>query len=57
MDLISEQNKLKSVVVIIAGIYAAPQLKPVDARFPLRRPGFAPGSGQVGFVVDKVALE
>jgi hypothetical protein len=22
-----------------------------------RRPGFAPGSGQVGFVVDKVALE
>jgi hypothetical protein len=24
--------------------------------FPLRRPGFEPGSGQVGFVVDKVAL-
>jgi hypothetical protein len=28
----------------------------VVAGFPPRRPGFDPGSGQVGFVVDKVAL-
>jgi hypothetical protein len=27
------------------------------ASFPPRRPGFAPGSGQVGFVVNKVALK
>jgi hypothetical protein len=27
------------------------------AGFPPRRPGFEPGSGHVGFVVDKVALE
>jgi hypothetical protein len=26
------------------------------AGFPPRRPGFEPGSGQLGFVVDKVAL-
>jgi hypothetical protein len=26
------------------------------AGFPPRRPGFEPGSGNVGFVVDKVAL-
>jgi hypothetical protein len=26
------------------------------AGFPPRRPGFDPGSGHVGFVVDKVAL-
>jgi hypothetical protein len=26
------------------------------AGFPLRRPGLEPGSGHVGFVVDKVAL-
>jgi hypothetical protein len=31
------------VVVLVAG-------------FPPRRPGFEPGYGQVGFVVDKVAL-
>jgi hypothetical protein len=35
---------------------AAPQLKRLVAGFPPRRPGFNPGSGQVGFVVDKVAL-
>jgi hypothetical protein len=35
---------------------AAPKLKRLVAGFPLRRPGFDPGSGQVGFVVDKVAL-
>jgi hypothetical protein len=26
------------------------------AGFPLRRPGFEPGSGQVGFAVEKVTL-
>jgi hypothetical protein len=34
----------------------APQLKRLVPGFPTRRPGFEPGSGQVGFVVDKVAL-
>jgi hypothetical protein len=33
------------------------KLKRLVAGFPPRRPGFEPGSGQVGFVVDKVALE
>jgi hypothetical protein len=31
----------------------APELKRLVAGFPLRWHGFAPGSGQVGFVVDK----
>jgi hypothetical protein len=35
---------------------AAPQLKRLVAGFPPWRPGFDPGSGQVGFVEDKVAL-
>jgi hypothetical protein len=35
---------------------AAPQLKRLVAGFPPRRPWFDPGSGKVGFVVDKVAL-
>jgi hypothetical protein len=35
---------------------AAPQLKRLAAGCPPRRPGFNPGSGQVRFVVDKVAL-
>jgi hypothetical protein len=35
---------------------APPQLKRLVAGFPPRRPGFDPGSGQVGFVVNKVAL-
>jgi hypothetical protein len=35
---------------------AARQLKRLVAGFPPRRPGFDLGSGQVGFVVDKVAL-
>jgi hypothetical protein len=35
---------------------AAPYLKRLVAGFPLRRPGFEPGSVQAGFVVDKVAL-
>jgi hypothetical protein len=34
----------------------APYLKQLVAGFPPRRPEFDPGSGQVGFVVDKVAL-
>jgi hypothetical protein len=37
-------------------IRAAPQPKRLVAGFPPRRPGFAPGSAQVWFVVDKVAL-
>jgi hypothetical protein len=35
---------------------AAPWIKRLVAGFPPRRPGFDPGSGQVGFVVDKAAL-
>jgi hypothetical protein len=35
---------------------AAPQLKQLVAGFPPLQPRFDPGSGQVGFVVDKVAL-
>jgi hypothetical protein len=35
---------------------AAPWLKRLVAGFPYRRPRFEPGSGQVGFVVGKVAL-
>jgi hypothetical protein len=35
---------------------AAPQLKRLVAGFLPRRPGFEPGPGHVGFVVDKVAL-
>jgi hypothetical protein len=31
-------------------------LKRLVVGFPLRRPGFEPGSSHVGFVVDKVAL-
>jgi hypothetical protein len=33
--------------------YAAPQLKRLVAGFPSLWPGFDPGSGEVGFVVDK----
>jgi hypothetical protein len=33
-----------------------PYLKRLVAGFPLRRPGFDPRSGHVGFVVDKAAL-
>jgi hypothetical protein len=36
--------------------WAAPYLKRLVAGFPPRRPGFDPGSGQVEFVVDKMAL-
>jgi hypothetical protein len=35
---------------------AMPWLKRLVAGFPPQRPGCEPGSGQVGFVVDKVAL-
>jgi hypothetical protein len=37
-------------------IRAIPKLKRLVAGFPLRRSGFDSGSGQVGFVVDKVSL-
>jgi hypothetical protein len=35
---------------------AVPQLMLLVAGSPQRGPGFEPGSGHVGFVVDKVAL-
>jgi hypothetical protein len=35
---------------------AVPWLRRLVTGFPLRRPGFEPRSGHVGFVVDKVAL-
>jgi hypothetical protein len=35
---------------------AVPWLRRLAAVFPPRRPGFQPGSGHIGFVVDKVAL-
>jgi hypothetical protein len=35
---------------------AVPQLRRLVAFFPPRRPGFKPGSANVRFVVDKVAL-
>jgi hypothetical protein len=34
---------------------AMPYLRRLVAKFPPRRPGFEPGSGYMGFVVDKVA--
>jgi hypothetical protein len=37
-------------------VKAAPWLKRLVAGFPPKQPGFDPGSGQLGFVVDKVAL-
>jgi hypothetical protein len=37
-------------------LMAVPWLRRLVAGFPPRRPGFDPGSVQVGFVVDKVAL-
>jgi hypothetical protein len=38
------------------GSEAVPQLRLLVAGFLLRRPGFEPWSGHVGFVVDKAAL-
>jgi hypothetical protein len=35
---------------------AAPELTGLVAGFPLRRPGFEPRSGHMGFVVDRMAL-
>jgi hypothetical protein len=35
---------------------AVSQLRWLAAGFPQRRPGFQPGSGHLGFLVDKVAL-
>jgi hypothetical protein len=45
------------VIFILIYLTAAPSLKRLVIGFPPRRPWFDPGSGQVGFVVDKVALE
>jgi hypothetical protein len=41
---------------LLTWVLAVPSLRLLVAGFPPRRPGFEPGSGHVGFVVDKVAL-
>jgi hypothetical protein len=43
-----------SVVYLV--LKNAPYLRRLVAGFPAWRSGFEPGSGHVGFVVDKVAL-
>jgi hypothetical protein len=45
------------LIHVFSGTKAAPLLKRLVVGFPPRRPGFEPVSGQVGFVVDKVALD
>jgi hypothetical protein len=47
------ENKRSTRMLILKD---APYIKRLVAGFPPRRPGFEPGSGQVGFVVDKMAL-
>jgi hypothetical protein len=47
--------KFAFVTHFLSGI-ALPELKRLVASFPPQQPGFDPGSGQVGFFVDKVAL-
>jgi hypothetical protein len=47
---------MQNVFLVTLKFLAAPQLKRLVAGFPSRRPGFDPGSGQVGSVVDKVVL-
>jgi hypothetical protein len=37
-------------------VKAVPELRRLVSGFPQRQPGLEPGSGHVGFVVDKVAL-
>jgi hypothetical protein len=55
--LVREQETVQQIVYVDqVQVMAAPLLKRLVAGFPHRRPGFAPRSGQVGFVVDKVAL-
>jgi hypothetical protein len=49
-----ELQKIQRNLLVIG--VAAPELKRLVAGFPPRRPGFEPGSGHLGFVVDKVAL-
>jgi hypothetical protein len=46
------QTLLSSYSVVLA----APELRRFVAGFPQQRPGFEPGSGHVGFVMDKVGL-
>jgi hypothetical protein len=41
----------------INSVLAGPKLRRLVTGFAQRRPGFEPGLGHVGFVVDKVALE
>jgi hypothetical protein len=52
----TSNDKTKWLWTAMRKYVAAPQLKRSVAGFPPRRPGFDPGSGQVGFVMDKVAL-
>jgi hypothetical protein len=42
--------------MVVMSKEAAAELKRLVAGFPPRRPGFDPGSGQMGFVLDKVVL-
>jgi hypothetical protein len=50
-------GKLKHKEYVNKAIVSVPQLRRLLAGFTLRRPGFDPESGHMGFVVDKVALK
>jgi hypothetical protein len=50
-------NDTSSYLSLESAVRAAPYLKRLVSGFPPRRPGFAPGSGQAGFVVVKVVLK
>jgi hypothetical protein len=52
-SITSTQNKFYILCIILGRAIA----QAVSSWLPRRRPGFDPGSGQVGFVVDKVVLE
>jgi hypothetical protein len=51
LDFSKSQNLTAETYSVSKSTY-----KRLAAGFPPRRPGFEPGSGHVGFVVDKVAL-
>jgi hypothetical protein len=58
MTIMTTRHPLSDKVGTNFAVGAAPKLKRLVAGvagFPPRRPGFNPGSGQVGFMVDKVA--
>jgi hypothetical protein len=42
--------------IVTQGVMAVPKLRRLVSGFPQRKPGFEPRSGDVGFVVNKVAL-